>query len=51
MGESPLRLRAGMRIGQVSFQVVIGGVGTVYQGAYTNQDYGPQAPLLGPARF
>jgi deoxycytidine triphosphate deaminase len=50
MGESSLLLRAGMRIGQVSFQAVLG-CKAQYQGAYTDQHDGPKAPVLGTKRF
>lgn len=50
MGESSLLLRSGMRIGQVSFQVVLE-AGAKYQGAYTDQHDGPKAPVLGIKRF
>ena len=51
MSSNRLVLRAGMRIGQVSFHVVVGGVGKAYHGAYTDQHEGPRAPALGKERF
>lgn len=50
MSEFPLVLHAGMRIGQVSFALVLGDTGR-YQGAYTEQHRGPKAPQLGKERF
>jgi len=51
MGEFALMLRAGMRIGQVAFEIVVGGTGCGYRGAYTHQHFGPKAPVLGKERF
>lgn len=46
-----IRLRAGMRVGQVAFEEVV--APKCYSGAYagTRQNYGPVAPVLGEWRF
>jgi dCTP deaminase len=50
MGMHPLKLYAGMRIGQVSFHLVLG-EGGGYAGAYTDQHHQPKPPSLGRERF
>lgn len=45
-----LRLHAGMRIGQVSFHLVIA-AGARYKGSYTTQTDGPKIPKLGKEFF
>lgn len=44
-------LHAGMRIGQVSFHLIVGEPEDVYNGAYTDQHDGPKVPVLGKERF
>lgn len=46
-----LKLYAGMRIGQVSFHLVAGGISEKYHGAYAVQHDQPKAPVLGRDRF
>ena len=45
-----VRLYAGMRIGQISFEVIIGNVDH-YEGAYIEQNDGPRQAKLGVGRF
>jgi deoxycytidine triphosphate deaminase len=54
VGELPVILYAGMRIGQVSFHGILGslfGTPTMYSGAYQRQENEPVAPVLGRERF
>lgn len=48
-GTRPVRLLPGMRIGQIYFDEVVGQV-DLYDG-YTQHDFKPQLPRLGPNRF
>lgn len=54
VGDATIILHAGMRIGQVSFHGILGGlmgVPTLYSGAYQKQLNHPVAPVLGVDRF
>lgn len=54
VGTRPVKLYAGMRIGQVSFHGILGslfGTPTMYSGAYQRQENEPVAPVLGRERF
>ena len=54
VGEASVILHAGMRIGQVSFHGILGGLLGIphkYNGAYPNQRNEPVAPVLGRDRF
>lgn len=46
----PIQLHEGMRIGQVSFEPIIGECDP-YQGAYKQHECKPAMPVLGPMRF